>query len=88
MQIPILKKMQNSFLKQTNNFFFKNIFRFSQRIPSWATVDPYKLSSSDPYKVQNLVSGKWKDSQNYVDIVDPKNDGVFLKVPDTKGSEL
>ena len=57
-------------------------------IPRWATCDPYSLSESKPYTLENLSSGKWKSTKDYTTIIDPMNGDKFLRVPDTKGEEL
>ena len=54
-------------------------------VPSFATVDPFEgMTGKKPAMLQNLVSGRWQDSDaGYVDIVDPMNGEIFLKAPDT-----
>ncbi|EAR83878.1 delta-1-pyrroline-5-carboxylate dehydrogenase (macronuclear) [Tetrahymena thermophila SB210] len=69
------------------NLLLKHKYGFST-IPKWATCDPYTLSESKPYTLQNLVSGKWKDAKEYTTVVDPMNGDKFLRVPDTKGDEI
>lgn len=63
-------------------------FPTSSPIPTWATVDPYTLSAAVPHTQQNLVKGQWVGSERYMDVVDPMNGEVFLKVPDTQPHEL
>jgi 1-pyrroline-5-carboxylate dehydrogenase len=55
-------------------------------VPAFATVDPFAgMTGKDPGILQNLVSGRWEDSDSgYIDVVDPMNGEAFLKVPDTQ----
>jgi 1-pyrroline-5-carboxylate dehydrogenase len=57
-------------------------------IPSWATVDPTKISGAHPGEGFNLVHGEWVKSAKTENIVDPMNGEVFLKLPATQSSEL
>eukprot|EP00388_Colpodella_angusta_P008232 GDKJ01022657.1.p1 GENE.GDKJ01022657.1~~GDKJ01022657.1.p1 ORF type:complete len:545 (+),score=103.58 GDKJ01022657.1:25-1659(+) len=57
-------------------------------LSKFATVDPVKLSSSQPYHIKNLVDGQWSDSAEKYDIIDPLNGGVYMTAPNTKGEEL
>ena len=57
-------------------------------VPSWATVDPWSMSAASPAVGQNLVGGKWCDAASQHSVVDPLNGEAFLKVPDTKTSEI
>ena len=67
---------------------FKKPRSFFSTVPSWATCDPFTLSGFKPYTVQNLVNGKWKDTKEYVTLVDPMNGEKFMKVPQAAGAEL
>jgi 1-pyrroline-5-carboxylate dehydrogenase len=51
-------------------------------------MNPVELSQSSPAKVQNLVGGKWLDTERTNTIVDPLNGEPFMTVPDTNGKEL
>ncbi|KRX08655.1 Aldehyde/histidinol dehydrogenase [Pseudocohnilembus persalinus] len=55
--------------------------KFSTKVPSWATIDPESLSESKPYKMENLIGGKWVSSSKTQQIVDPYNGGNFYQVP-------
>lgn len=54
----------------------------------WASVDPNKLSGSNPATLYNLVGGKWVSTKKYMDIIDPMNGEPFLRMPLTQGEEL
>jgi hypothetical protein len=50
------------------------IFKFRRLFSlSFANVCPAKLSGNNPHKIQNLVNGKWKNTEKYEKIVDPLN---------------
>ena len=55
-----------------------------KNIPSYFTLDPHSLSESNPFTGQNLVGGKWVDSNHYQTIIDPMNGDKFINVPDTQ----
>ena len=55
-------------------------------MPEFATVDPFAgMTGKAPGKVQNLLAGRWQDT-NAVrdDIPDPMTGEAFLQVPDTE----
>lgn len=54
----------------------------------FATVDPVKLSGSNPYHIKNLVKGEWRDAQTKYDIVDPLHGDIYMTAANTKGDEL
>lgn len=58
----------------------------SNRISSFATVDPFNGMTGDaPARVMNLVDGDWAAEQQVrQDIPDPMNGGRFIDVPDTQ----
>lgn len=58
------------------------------KVPVWATFNPETLSAANPAKLQNLCAGKWQDTKDYVDIVDPLNGEVFISMPNTRGKEI
>ena len=53
----------------------KNCF---STVPKWSTVDPWQVSASNPYTIENLLDGKWKKSPKTEPVVDPLNNGNFL----------
>ena len=57
-------------------------------IPSWATVNPWTVSGSNPGRCQNLVNGRWKDSSAETIVPDPMNGEPFLALPDTNRDEM
>lgn len=57
-------------------------------LPSWATVDPNKISGQHPGQGFNLVHGEWVKGAKNEPIVDPMNGEVFLNMPATQSSEL
>jgi len=57
-------------------------------VPSWATVDPEKMSGAAPAVAMNLCGGEWSSSKMTQDIVDPLNGEVFMKVPNTGMDEI
>lgn len=60
-----------------------------QKIPEWATVNPYTLNEKTCYKMQALVGGKWKDkASSYVTVVDPLNGDKFLQIPNSDQAEI
>jgi 1-pyrroline-5-carboxylate dehydrogenase len=65
---------------------FPHSYSFSA-LQKFATVNPFTLSASKPYKIQNRVNGSWKDANDYVKIVDPLNGEEFLDCPNTKTKE-
>ncbi len=60
---------------------FKIVRKFS-KTPSWATCDPFTLSSQSPYQLQNLCEGQWVSSSKHITIPDPLTNESFLRVPD------
>ncbi|GAB4819738.1 hypothetical protein N2152v2_006784 [Parachlorella kessleri] len=57
-------------------------------IGSWASVDPAKISGSNPATVSNLVFGKWVGTEKQLTIPDPLNGEPFITVPDTQLHEI
>lgn len=57
-------------------------------VPSWATVDPFAMSTASPAVGRNLVGGKWCDAAAQHSVVDPLNGEAFVKVPDTTVGEI
>ena len=57
-------------------------------VPSWATVDPFKMSAASPAVGRNLVGGKWCDAASQHSVVDPLNGEAFVKVPNTTVGEI
>ena len=55
------------------------------RVPYFASVDPFDgMTAASPAVLQNLVSGKWVDSDgDYTELVDPMNGEAFIREPDT-----
>lgn len=63
--------------------------RMMATVPSWATLDPDAMSGANPCTLRNLAGGKWIDSAQYTDIVDPMKDGeIMVRMPDTQVNEL
>ena len=48
------------------------------KIPSWATVDPWKLSGEKPHNVSLILDGKQITSNSTVKVVDPMNGEHFI----------
>lgn len=48
------------------------------KIPSWATVDPWKLSGEKPHNVSLILDGKQVTSNNTIKVVDPMNGEHFI----------
>jgi len=63
-------------------------FPTSGVVPSWASVDPWKVSGDNPYNVQNLVNGEWAGASKQTTIPDPMNGDDFMFVPKTEGDEM
>eukprot|EP00981_Chlorochromonas_danica_P001410 scaffold296_cov164-Ochromonas_danica.AAC.27 len=57
-------------------------------VEAFATVDPFKLSGKHVHVVQNLVSGEWKTADHLLNLPDPLNGDIFMKVSDSKESDL
>ena len=55
----------------------RNTYCFSN-VPKWATVDPWEVSPSKPYTIENLLDGKWSKSSKTEPVIDPLNGGDFL----------
>lgn len=62
--------------------------RLKHNLPVWATVDPDAMCVSAPAVGRNLVAGEWGDARSTMDIIDPLNGEVMLKVPDTSVDEI
>jgi 1-pyrroline-5-carboxylate dehydrogenase len=64
----------------------KNQENSMSSVPAFATVNPFSgMTGNNPGILQNLVAGSWEDSDSgLIDIIDPMNGEVFLKVPDTR----
>jgi len=62
--------------------------RGKHALPSWATVDPDAMCSSSPGIGRNLCGGEWSDAAKTMDVIDPMNGEVMIKVPDTDFSEI
>jgi hypothetical protein len=58
----------------------------SSHLKAFATVDPNNLSSSD--KGFNLVAGEWKSSKETIDLIDPINGSIMMKLPNTQLDEI
>ena len=57
-------------------------------VPSWATVDPWKMSAAAPAIGKNLVGGQWTDAASTHAIIDPLNGEEFIQVPNTSTTEI
>lgn len=57
-------------------------------LPSWATIDPVKLSGEHPGEGLNLVGGEWTKASQTEDVLDPLTGEVFLRMPATQSAEL
>jgi 1-pyrroline-5-carboxylate dehydrogenase len=51
-------------------------------------VNPETLSGANPVRLQNLCAGKWLDTKEVTDVVDPMNGEPFIKMPNTQGTEV
>lgn len=69
--------------KRHGDLFPKNI-----KQPAWATLNPETLSAANQTRLSNLCGGQWSGAKEYIDIVDPMNGEVFIKMPNTKGNEI
>jgi hypothetical protein len=54
---------------------------FSKHLKAFATVDPNNLSAAD--KGYNLVGGEWQSTAKTIDLIDPLNGSVMMKLPNT-----
>mmetsp|Transcript_57659 Transcript_57659/g.122656 ORF Transcript_57659/g.122656 Transcript_57659/m.122656 type:complete len:555 (-) Transcript_57659:366-2030(-) len=61
--------------------------RSKHSVPSWATVDPDAICAASPGIGKNLCGGEWSDAAKTMDIIDPLNGEVMIKVPDTSAEE-
>ena len=60
-------------------------------IPNWATADPETMGvSSEPYRVSNLVGGKWVKAKSEMLIPHPldKDKHAIFSIPNTSEEEL
>lgn len=55
---------------------------------SFASIDPWTVSKSNPHQVQNSLGGKWTGSKDNITLPDPLNGDSFISVPDLKKSEV
>lgn len=64
------------------------LVRWKHALPEWATVDPDAMCGASPALGMNLVNGQWTDARQTMDVIDPLNGEVMIKVPDTKVEEI
>ena len=58
-------------------------------VPPWATVNPETLNGAAPVTLSNFCDGKWQSCTSEVlEILDPLNGEVILRMPRTQGAEL
>lgn len=62
--------------------------RAKHTLPAWATVDPDGMCGAAPAVGKNLVNGEWTGAAKTMDIIDPMNGEVMVKVPDTSMDEI
>lgn len=62
--------------------------RAKHTLPVWATVDPDGMCGAAPAVGQNLVNGEWIGAAKTMDIIDPMNGEVMVRVPDTSMDEI
>lgn len=62
--------------------------RAKHTLPVWATVDPDGMCGAAPAVGKNLVNGEWTGAAKTMDIIDPMNGDVMVKVPDTSVDEI
>jgi len=62
--------------------------RWGHSLPEWATVDPDLMCEATPAFGRNLVGGQWVDAKQTMDVIDPLNGEVMVKVPDTTVQEI
>lgn len=53
--------------------------RWMSTLPKWATVDPLKVSGSNPHTVVNILDGKSVTTSQTTKVVDPMNGENFLQ---------
>ena len=84
MKITILRKTSSHILRIGKR-------TLSTTTPSWstfATVDPYTLTSSRPHTVQNLLNGAWVPSNSLITLPDPMNGDPFIHVADAQKDDI
>ena len=57
-------------------------------MPAWATFDTAHWSGARPAVLRNLVGGRWVDAAATLDVPDPMNGELFVKMPNTSVAEL
>ena len=62
--------------------------RMMSTVPSWATVDPWKMSAAAPAVGKNLCGGVWMESKKQETIIDPLTGNAMVLVPDTQLDEI
>ncbi|KAG2499023.1 hypothetical protein HYH03_003208 [Edaphochlamys debaryana] len=64
------------------------LLQLARRLSQWATVDPQKLSASNPAACLNLVAGSWQPSRESRQLPDPLTGEPFIAVPHTQPDEI
>eukprot|EP01134_Creolimax_fragrantissima_P001207 CFRG1207T1 len=67
---------------------FSSTSALRNRVPSWATVDPWNMGKGGPAKAQSLLAGKWVEAKSSRIIIDPLNGSPMYTIPDTSSEEL
>ena len=78
-------------LRKTSSYVLTCGKRTLSTTPSWssfATVDPYTLTSSRPHTVQNLLNGAWVPSDSLITLPDPLNGDPFINVADAQKGDV
>jgi 1-pyrroline-5-carboxylate dehydrogenase len=47
-------------------------------LPPWATIDPVKVSKTNPHTIVNILDGKSITTSNLADVIDPMNGDHFM----------
>ncbi|KNC82138.1 aldehyde dehydrogenase [Sphaeroforma arctica JP610] len=60
----------------------------NQKVPSWATVDPWKMGYEAPAEAKSLLNGEWIGAKDSRMIIDPLTGKDMYSVPMTSSEEL
>ena len=56
-------------------------------LSAFATLDPEALSAAAPHRVDNLLGGRWVGARAEVEVPDPLNGEIFMRVADARADD-
>lgn len=93
-RIPALIKDTKTMIKTLGRSLPGKLSTFrsiSTEAPAWSTfasVDPWSLSSTKQHTVKNLLNGKWVTSKSTITLPDPLNGKPFMFVADSQKDDV